>query len=97
LTTLWQDVLYGLRMLGKKPGFTAIAVVSLGLPLRYRGPYQPGPRGSPWTRLNADGVTTDSALVASQSSPRSADLTISNIVTANLSCGNSRQICQPCR
>jgi putative ABC transport system permease protein len=31
MTTLWQDVLYGLRVLANKPGFTAIAVLSLGL------------------------------------------------------------------
>jgi putative ABC transport system permease protein len=31
LMSLWQDVLYGLRMLGKKPAFTLIAVISLGL------------------------------------------------------------------
>jgi putative ABC transport system permease protein len=31
LTMLWQDVLYGLRILAKKSGFTAIAVISLGL------------------------------------------------------------------
>jgi hypothetical protein len=29
--SLWQDVVYGFRMLLKKPGFTAIACVSLAL------------------------------------------------------------------
>jgi putative ABC transport system permease protein len=31
MTTVWQDVLYGFRMLLKKPGFTAIAAFSLAL------------------------------------------------------------------
>jgi len=31
LSTLWQDLLYGFRMLLKKPGFTVIAALSLGL------------------------------------------------------------------
>src|SRR5438128_2182325 len=31
MTTLWQDLLYGFRMLAKKPAFTAVAALSLAL------------------------------------------------------------------
>jgi len=31
MSTVWRDVVYGLRMLVRKPGFTAAAVLSLAL------------------------------------------------------------------
>ncbi len=31
MKTVWQDVMYGFRMLLKKPGFTVVAALSLAL------------------------------------------------------------------
>src|SRR5271169_6421177 len=31
MTTTWQDIVYGFRMLARKPGFTVVAALSLAL------------------------------------------------------------------
>ena len=36
MTTIWYDIRYGVRMLVKKPGFTAIALITLAIGMQQR-------------------------------------------------------------